>query len=301
MKAEIPSCRSERAWPLWVALCLVLSMAPLCARTEAGSGKDLSCAGVLPPDLKGICQRGVLLVARYEGDRPPFFFRQGDAWVGFDVDVARDIAARMGVRYAEDASAASFDEVIDHIASGRADIAVSKLSSTLERAQRVRFSQPYLTVYQALLVNRIAAPRATDPFRDLNAPKYTIGALAGSAYVGYARRTLPQAQVVPYKDFATMAHDVVRGELYAALMDSARANTWRRANPEHLIQVRTTIDKTRHDPLAIAVGWEDTHLLAWINLYLETIRADGTAERLYQKWFQSPVATDENADQEGGR
>ena len=156
----------------------------------------------------------------------------------------------------------------------------------LERAKRVRFSRPYLTVYQAMLVNRLAAPRATDPFRDLNAAKYSIGALAGSAYVGYAQDTLSRAQVRPYDDFDAMMGDVVSGDLYAVLMHSARADTWRRANSEQLIQIRTTIDKTRRDPLAIAVAWQSTHLLAWIDLYLETLRADGTAERLYARWFQ---------------
>ena len=244
-----------------------------------------SCRHILPADLQAICVRGVLRFARYDGDRPPFFFRQGDDWIGFDVELARDMAARMGVRYVENSSAASFDAVVDEVAAGRADLGLSKLSSTLQRALRVRFSQPYLTVYQALLVNRLAAPRANDPFRDLNAPKYTIGALAGSAYVGYVRRNLQLAQPRPYDDFETMMSDVVKGDLYAVLMDSARARTWRRAHPEHLIQVRTTIDKSRKDPLAIAVGWEHTHLLAWVDLYLETIRGDGTAERLYAKWF----------------
>ena len=227
----------------------------------------------------------MLRFARYGGERPPFFSREGDEWVGFDVDLARDMASRMGVRYEEDASAKSFDEVVDRVASGDADIALSKLSATLERALRVRFSRPYLTVYQALLVNRLAAPRAADPFRDLNAAKYSIGALDGSAYVGYARTILPRAETRPYSDFDAMMADVVKGDLYAVLMDSARANTWRRANTDQLIQVRTTIDKTRKDPLAIAVAWENTHLLAWVDLYLETIRGDGTAERLYEKWF----------------
>ena len=39
-------------------------------------------------------------------------------------------------------------------------------------------------------------------------------------------------------------------------------------------------------PVASAVAWQSTHLLAWIDLYLETLRADGTAERLYARWFQ---------------
>ncbi len=269
---------------LTLCLCFALSAAPAPGQLPA-SPSLASCDRVLPPDLQRICERGVLRFARYGGERPPFFGRTTGGWVGFDVDLARDMAARMGVRYEESTSARSFDEVVDQVASGGADIALSKLSATLERALRVRFSRPYLTVYQALLVNRLAAPRATDPFRDLNAPKYSIGALAGSAYVGYVRTNLPRAEVRPYTDFDLMMADVVKGNLYAVLMDSARADTWRRANAEQLIQVRTTIDKTRKDPLAIAVAWEHTHLLAWIDLYLETIRADGTAERLYEKWF----------------
>ncbi len=297
----------------WAVFALMVTLRPAAAADgadtgDAGTGeittKEVAardgavgggvCAGVAPPDLRGICERQTLRVARYGGDRRPFFFLDGGRWVGFDVDLARDIARRLGVRYEEDTSATSFDAVIDRVASGSADIAVSKLSSTLERARRVRFSTPYLTVYQALLVNRLAAPRATDPFRELNAARYSVGALAGSAYVGYAEGIFPAAEVRAYDDFDAMTDDVVRGEIYAALMDSARANRWRRSNPEQLIQVRTTIDKARRDPLAIAVAWDATHLLAWIDLYLQTIRADGTAEQLYTEWFEDPVVRDED-------
>ncbi len=119
----------------------------------------------------------------------------------------------------------------------------------------------------------------------MNAPAFTVGALAGSAYVGYAETTLARAQIRPYDDFERMMRDVVAGELDAALMDSARADTWRRANQRQLIHVRAKVDKSRRDPLAIAVAWDHTHLLAWLDLYLEQIKADGTAERLYRKWF----------------
>ncbi len=243
------------------------------------------CERVLPLDLRKICKRGELRVVRYEGERPPFFSLKGDATVGFDVDLGRDMAERMGVRYREVAAAESFDAVVDRVADGSADLGLSKLSATLARAQRVRFSRPYLTVYQALLVNRLSAPGGGDPFQALNAPGFTVGALGGTAYVGYVRDSLAAAEVRPYADFDRMMSDVVAGTIDAALMDSARSDTWRRAHSEQLIHVRTTIDRSRSDPLAIAVAWENTHLLAWINLYLERIRSDGTAERLYQKWF----------------
>jgi len=230
-------------------------------------------------------------VARFSGERPPFFFMEDGVWVGFDVDLGQDIAARMGVRYEETVQAVSFDEVVVEIAQGAADIGVSKLSATLDRALQVRFSSPYLTVYQAVVVNRVAVRRAADPFGELNDRRYTVGALAGSAYVGYARASLSNAQVRPHDDFAEMMADVVSGDLHAVLMDSARANTWRRANAEHLIQVRTVVDNTRRDPLAVAISWENPNLLAWVDLYLATIRADGTADRLYQKWFGDPATT----------
>jgi len=243
------------------------------------------CERVLPLDLREICERGELRVVRYEGERQPFFFLKGDITVGFDVDLGRDMAERLGVRYREVAAAESFDAVVDRVADGSADLGLSKLSATLVRAQRVRFSRPYLTVYQALLVNRLSAPGGGEPFQSLNASGFTVGALGGTAYVGYVRDSLGAAEVRSYTDFDRMMNDVVTGVIDAALMDSARSDTWRRAHSEQLIHVRTTIDRSRSDPLAIAVAWENTHLLAWINLYLERIRSDGTAERLYQKWF----------------
>ena len=249
------------------------------------AAEEPRCDALAPPDLREICDRGELRVVRYGGERPPFFTRQAERWVGFDVDLGRDIAERLGVAYREDATAASFDEVVERVAAGDADLAISKLSATLGRAQRVRFTRPYLTVYQAVMVNRLSAPAGGDPFRELDAPEFEIGALDGSAYVGYARRSFPNARVTPHRDFAAMMTLLVDGGLDAVLMDSARANAWRRGNRQQLIRVRTHVDKSRRDPLAMAVGWRHTHLLAWLNLYLERIEADGTAERLYRRWF----------------
>lgn len=256
-------------------------------RVWAQEVEPSDCERVLPPDLRRICERGELRIVRFGGERPPFFHQDGDDWVGFDVDLGRDMARRLGVRYREVDAAGSFDEVVDRVADGSADLGLSKLSATLARAQRVRFSRAYLTVYQALLVNRLSDPGGGDPFQALNAPGFEIGALGGTAYVGYAAGTLRRAEVHPYDDFEAMMNDVVSGAIDAALMDSARSDNWRRAHQQELIHVRTTIDRSRSDPLAVAVAWENTHLLAWVNLYLERIRADGTAERFYQKWFSA--------------
>ncbi len=286
-----------------LVIAAVLNRPPAALAAAAGSADEggADCAAVAPPDLRRICEQGELRVARYRGERPPFFFHRDGEAVGFDVDLARDVAARLGVSYREMATAESFDAVVEMVASGRADVGISKLSATLGRARKVRFTGPYLTVYQALLVNRLSVPGGGDPFRVLDAPGFVIGALAGSAYVGFAEASFRRAEVRPYREFAAMMGEVIEGRIDAALLDSARADTWRRGHREQLIRVRTTVDKTRKDPLAIAVAWEDGHLLAWLELYLETIEADGTAGVLYRRWFGEAGAAAAAGAEDGAR
>ena len=266
------------------------TMAAPLAGAEAPRGGP--CDRLPPTDLRRICDSGKLVVARYEGQRPPFFSRSpAGEWVGFDVDLARRIARRLGVAY-EARLAASFDEVVDLVAAGAADVGISKLSITLARSQRVRFSRPYMTVYQTLLINRLAAPKQQDPFAALDRPGARIGALGGSSYVGYAGKEFPRARVVEYAEFSPMMRDVAEGRLEAAFVDSARANTWRQSNPERLIQVRAFVARDRKDQLAFAVNWRDTHLLAWLDLYLDSIRTDGSAAELFDSWFGEPAAAE---------
>ncbi len=250
-----------------------------------------SPCGRLPPDLRRICASGKLVVARYEGERPPFFFRSQGEWLGFDVELAQRIAERLGVTN-ELRPAESFDAVVDLVAAGEADVGISKLSITLARSQRVRFSKPYMTVYQTLLINRLAAPKQEDPFAALDRPATRIGALEGSSYMGYAAGEFPSARVLGYDEFGRMMLDVAGGFLDAAFVDSARANTWRQSNPERLIQVRAFVARDRKDLLALAVNWRDTHLLSWLDLYLDSIRQDGSADQLYRKWFVEPAGVE---------
>ena len=271
-----------------LAILAAVLLVPAAHGQEAGTA---ACDHLPPPDLRRICESGRLRVARYGGERPPFFARQGGGirsdtlvWVGFDVDLARDIAKRLGVRE-RTVLADSFDDVVEKVASGAADLGISKLSITLDRAQRVRFSKPYMTVYQTLLINRLSAPKQQDPFDFLNRPSARIGALDGSSYIRFAAREFPAAVVVPYQDFPRMMDDVTANRLDAAFVDSARANTWRQENPQKLIQVRAFIARDRKDQLAFAVPSDATHLLAWLNLYLDSIRDDGSAQALYDRWF----------------
>jgi polar amino acid transport system substrate-binding protein len=94
----------------------------------------------------------------------------------------------------------SFDGVADAVASGRADIGLSKLSQTYYRVLRVRFSQPYVTLHHALLYDRKAIAdfdTASAPDEVLRNFRGKIGVIDKSAYVDFGLKNFPAAQIVP--------------------------------------------------------------------------------------------------------
>jgi polar amino acid transport system substrate-binding protein len=114
------------------------------------------------PDIKAILDRGELIVAMTAADQPPFYYVGSDGQLaGLDVTLARDIAARLGVKASFNRSPKSFNEVVELVAQGGADVAISKLSRTLVRAQMVRFTKPYVTFRHAMLFNRLRLAQHT--------------------------------------------------------------------------------------------------------------------------------------------
>ena len=243
-----------------------------------------------PPDIARITARGELRVALHKDDAPPFFFRGPDGRLdGLDVALARDIAARLGVelRFVRDAE--TYDALVDRVASGEADVAISLLSRTLPRALRVRFTRPYAQLHQALLINRLSTARLKlnpDPAKALNRAEVRIATIAGSAYLEFARQGFPLAGVVAYPDWDSAVAGLLKGEAHALLWDDIEILNWLRRHPERSLDVGSAVLDDHQDSIAMAVNWRDTHWLSWLDLYLETLVDSGALERLQRRYFE---------------
>jgi len=264
-----------------VGLLLAL-LATLAVTTAHGAG--------LPPDMGRILERGELTVALHRDDAPPFFATgAGGELDGLDVALARSIAASLGVKVRFLREGATYDQVVDTVARGEADVAISLISRTLPRAQRVRFTVPYATLRQALLLNRlrtVALYLGSDPMPGLNQPGVRVGAVAGSAYLGFAREAFPSAEVVACESWEEAVADLIDGRLHALLYDEIEVRRWQQEHPEASLYVRATILETRKDYIAMVVNWRDTHWLAWLDLYLATAAETGALERLRQRYLK---------------
>ncbi|CAM3687728.1 ABC transporter substrate-binding protein [Cohnella lubricantis] len=239
---------------------------------------------LLPADLRAIIDKGELTVALYADDRYPFFYKNSrQELAGGDIDLATDIAHQLGVEPVFLRTAATFDEVVDQIVRGEADIAVSKLSVTLSRARKVKFTSPYLVLSQALLVNRTQLAKtgreADDPLRVIDSLGAKVGIRQGTSFVDYADNLFPDAEKALYDDTGKMVDDLLQGKLFAILYDENEIKRTIYDNPQFAISLKTVLLQGQRDPLAIAVAPDNDQLLYWLNLYLN-LKYDGNLPRI---------------------
>lgn len=243
------------------------------------------------PEITCIKMRGTLVVAMLNRDMPPFFMEDKDGnMVGIDVEIAQAMAQELGVKVAFNRTANTFDEVVEMVVNGQADFGISKLSLTLPRAEKVKFSNPYVPLNKAVLINRLALEKArTSPDESLesllNKPSSRIGVEADSSYVQYAKRIFPKATIVEFKSWdQDIAPKVLKGGLLAAFRDEWQVRKTMYSSPRSYFENLSIIVKEEPDPLMIIVPWNSTQLLAWANRFLEVLKVSFTSDDLMEKY-----------------
>jgi polar amino acid transport system substrate-binding protein len=151
-----------------------------------------------PHDLGIIVKSGVLRIATTNYDLPAFRWKDGESFIGPEIDLASGLAMAMGVRVEFVPEATSFNGVVDLVAQGKADIGINKLSQTFARLQLVRFSIPYLTLRHALLFSRASISTLSlgqppeDVIRQFNG---RLGAIRGTSYGVVQMRVTREAEL----------------------------------------------------------------------------------------------------------
>jgi polar amino acid transport system substrate-binding protein len=260
---------------LWMVLGLILNGPAL--------SKDL------PEDVDRIKKRGHLVVAMVESNAPPFFFHDENGELkGLDVRLAEGIAEHLGVNVEYNRDAETFNNVVDLVADRKADVAISKLSRTLARAQRVRFTKPYIVLRQGLMVNRLELEKVrrkgetdTAAIKSMRGP---IGVIANSSYVSYAASRFPNAAIRQYDNWNEVVEAVLAGEVLAAYRDELEVKKIIKERPNAAIELQTVVLTDTRDPIAMVVHHQDTHLLAWLEIYLDTLNLDFTADSLLEEY-----------------
>lgn len=250
----------------------------------------------IAPDIARIIARGTLVVAAYKTDMPPFLYVDDQGKLGgIDVDLATDIAQRLGVKLDYARMADSFDQLPQIVADRRADVAISYLSRTLRRATLVRFTQPYVRLRQVLMASRTKTAqffRGGEKIEALNDPQVRIGVEEGSSYADFATERFPKVQIRRYASNDDALAALLAGQLHAVMVDEGFATSANYPLPgiprydvpeDWALYAKTLPLPGARDPIAMAVHRDDLSWLAWLDTYIADRLDDGTLEHILNR------------------
>jgi polar amino acid transport system substrate-binding protein len=283
---------------LLVLLISIGLLDPLASNAIAQTLEEPSSATVSVPiaksEIEQIKERGKITIAMVKKDNPPFFRQTADGkLVGIDVDLGEAIAESLGVKPEFLRNAKTFDDVIETVYRGEADLAISKLARSLPRAQKVLFSKPYLNFRQALLVNRLslAKQQAKGSTTDQVVKDFQekIGVYAGSVYVQYAHKTFRKATIVEFSDWDEAINSVVSGQVTALFRDELEVRSIMLTKPELAIKLRTIVLTDTSDTKGIVTASGKHFLADYTDLFLETQYKQRDTNQLLDDYMKQEI------------
>ncbi len=221
-------------------------------------------------------QAGVMRVGM-DASYPPFNFIGPDgAYGGFDVDLANEIGARLGVEVVF--VNIPYDGLYDALLTGNVDVLISALVAAPEFKGRANFSRPYFNAGQ-YLVHLRAANFSDMAELDGRTLAVEIGS-GGDVEASLWQRRLSDLTVQRYDQPTTAVQAVISGEADAALVDGISARLLV-GNDERLVLGGNITEEL----FAVAAHPESTQFKDEIDQIITNMLNDGSIDTLIEKWF----------------
>lgn len=226
--------------------------------------------------------RGTLRVAM-EGTYPPFNFKdpKTGALAGYDVDVARLLAARLGLK--PEFVTTEWAAILAGLGAGKYDAIVSQVGITPKRLEAFDFSDPYTYSSPQLIVRK--DERAT--YATLAALKgKKLGVGQGSVFEQQAK-AVPGIEVRSYPAAPENLQDLAVGRIDAALNDSLMV-AYLLSNSKLPIKAGARVGSVERMGIPFQKG--NPQFKAALNKALADAAADGSLKSISVKWFGADVS-----------
>jgi polar amino acid transport system substrate-binding protein len=212
---------------------------------------------------------------------PPFGIIDKDGQpAGSEVETARALAKDLGVEL--ELVQVTGPSRIPTLLSGRADLAISSLSITTERAKAVMFANPH-----GALNIVIAGPQKTAIKTAADMVGKRIGITRGTLEEAETPKIAPQgANLVFYDDIGATIQAMLSGQVDAMGMSEHAVKSVAERAPDQKIETKFRI-RTAYYAAAVKPG--DYDLLQWVNTWVFQSKQNGTLARIYEKWMGIPL------------
>lgn len=197
---------------------------------------------------------------------------------GWDYDALREICTRLHCEpvFVE----AAWDGMIQAVADKQYDMAADGITITEERKQIVDFSIGYISINQRLLVRKGETRFASiEEFAANEA--LVLGTQINTTNYETAKKYLPESRIKGFEQFAFAVQALISGDVDAVIIDETAGQGYRGENAEKLELIGPSISS---DELGFIFP-KGSDLVEPFNKAIQAMKADGTLDRLNQKYF----------------
>ncbi|WP_047382201.1 basic amino acid ABC transporter substrate-binding protein [Cetobacterium sp. ZWU0022] len=205
---------------------------------------------------------------------PPFEYIENGEIKGFDIDLIKEIGKILNKEIV--LKNIQFDGLIPALQTGKLDAIIAGMTVTAEREKNINFSNPYYTSKQLLIVNKNSTLSTLESLKG-----HKVGVVLGCT--GDVITTEMGNSITLYR-YNTTSESIMAlnaNKIDAVILDSEPAKNFVKNN-SNLKYIDNELAK---EDYAIAVGKQNLTLVKNINTALETLKSNGTFEKLNKKYF----------------
>ena len=244
-----------------------------------GSSNDKNSAS--KTDLLEKIQKNGKLVVGMSADYAPYEFHYidengKDVIGGFDVDIANEIAKKIGVNLV--IQEMDFDALVSALPAGKVDLVISGMNPTEERAKVVDFSEVYYNSKHGILVRAEDADKY-QTFADLEGAK--VGVQLGSTQEKIAKTEIPNVNLQQLSNINNLILELKAGKVDAIVMEKPVAEMAVKSNPE--LAVGKPIYEEQTGGNAVGIAKNNPQLLAKVNEVITELNESGKMDEYIEK------------------
>jgi len=259
-----------------VSFLIVLSfIVAACAPAATPTPAETAASGSAMPDLGG-----QEIIVAVENAYPPFNFidsttNKGNGW---DYDAFTEICKL--INCVPVFTEAAWDGIFEATAAGQYDVVADGVTITDERKQTVAFSDPYMQINQIILV-RSDETRFSDSASLAADTSLLVSTQLGTTNENIANELVGESRVKAFDTFDAVVLALLSKDADAVIIDEQAAQGFMATNPGKL---KILPEKLTSEELGFVFP-QGSDLIAPVNAAIAEMKANGTMDSLYQKWW----------------
>ncbi|MCR3757629.1 amino acid ABC transporter substrate-binding protein [Clostridium felsineum] len=244
------------------------------------TGCSSSTSKTAKNSLEKIKSEGKLRIGT-EGTYAPFTFHdsKGDL-TGFDVDIAKEVSKRIGVK--PEFVETKWDGMFAGLDANRFDVVINEVAIKPDRKVKYDFSTPYITSRATLIVRK--DDNTIKSFADLKGKKSAQSLTSNLANIAKSNG----AEIVQVDGFNASVDLLTSNRVDATINDSLSYLDLKKQKPNAPIKAVASYNDASQSAAMFKKG--NPELVAAVNTALKDMKSDGTYLKISKKWFGTDVS-----------